>query len=634
MSKTFIYLLILVFPISLMSQNFRSLSDAEKEQIAKLEEMAQLYMNENDIKSAGQTYSKIAFLYWKVERPREAIDNFRNSSDLFLQIDQYVEVKSIYSNIGIIYTDMEELELALEYFEKSLVIRRKIGDKDIISAGLIDVAYMLQIIGFYDDAIKKLNEALKLATETDNSQLILNCYEQLSLNYNYTNNLKKSDENANKAESFRVFLKKEDFKAEVSEIQQEVVKTQLEKDLAAKVFALQQELYLQQTDSLSSTIRTKQDSLLQSAQRAKKRQLEIKNLNQQKMLQDLEIEQQEIQAQNQKLVIYMVVGGLVLMFFLAIIMLRANRARKRVNTKLENQNREIAEKSEQLSGAFKKIEHQNQNITQSINYAKSIQQALLPKPKQLNNYIEESFIFFKPRDIVSGDYYWFREVDARSDIFKIFNLHRQKEDNKVKKREAKKFIVSAIDCTGHGVPGAFMSMIGYNLLDEISNKGITRPDLILEELHRGVRFTLKQKETNNQDGMDMAICVIDREKKIMEYAGAKNPLIYVQNDEIVQIKGSKDGIGGKSDNHKFTNHSIDVSKPTWVYIFSDGYIDQFGGDQGRKFLIKNFREMLFKIYKKPMSEQKEYLNKVLADWIGTEHSQIDDILVMGFKIEL
>lgn len=213
-------------------------------------------------------------------------------------------------------------------------------------------------------------------------------------------------------------------------------------------------------------------------------------------------------------------------------------------------------------------------------------------------------------------------------------MHRREDDKKDKEKQAKKLVISAVDCTGHGVPGAFMSMIGYNLLDEITNKGITRPDLILEELHRGVRFALKQKETNNQDGMDMAICVVDREKKIMEFAGAKNPLIYIQNGEVQQIKGDKNGIGGKSDDHKFEAHTIDVSLPTWVYMFSDGYIDQFGGDAGRKFMIKSFREMLFEIYEKPMPEQKDFLDKKIKEWIGTKYSQIDDILVLGFKLDL
>ncbi len=624
---------------TIFGQSIRELSNTEKDEIARLTEMSQLYINEGDVENAGLTLSRIAFVYWKAGRPREAIDNFVSSADLFLQKKNYIEVKKIYSNIGVIYTDLEELEFALNFFEKSLEVRIKTGNKTDISAGLVDVAYILQVLRYNDDAIKKLEDALAIATKEKNPQLISDCYQLLSLNYEQIGNIKKANEYAGKYESYQVFLQeeslKEGFTKEVTVIEQKAAKTKLEKELADELFKVRRQLFEQTQDSLSFTIQSKQDSLFDAAQIAKARQLQIANLNMKQQNQQLAIEKQDAKAKNQRLIIIMVVVGLVLMIFLAIIMLRANRARKKANKKLEKQNKEIAEKSEQLGSALKKIAHQNQNITQSINYAKGIQQALLPKPEQLQTLISDSFILFKPRDIVSGDFYWFKEIDAKSDIFKIFGKNRRdKEDEEKNKQQSKKLAISAVDCTGHGVPGAFMSMIGYNLLDEITNKGITRPDLILEEMHRGVRTTLKQKETNNQDGMDMAMCVIDPEKKILEYAGAKNPLIYVQNGKITQIKGSKDGIGGKSDNHSFITHSINIAAPTWVYIFSDGYIDQFGGELGRKFMIKRFREMLFEIHKKPMKEQKEYLDQQIKSWVGTKYSQIDDILVMGFKIDL
>jgi serine phosphatase RsbU (regulator of sigma subunit) len=510
------------------------------------------------------------------------------------------------------------------------------GDKTEIAAGLFDVAYIQQILRFYDDAIKNLEEALKIATEQKNSRLIMDCYQLLSLNYEQNGNIRKAQEFASKYESYQVHFQeeslKEDLTAEVIETQKQVAKTVEEKRLAAELFQLKQILYEQTKDSMAFAIRMKQDSLFRQEEISKTNALKIDKLNTQKKLDEARILEQDARAKNQQLIIGMVAIGLGLMVVLAIVMLRANRARKRANKKLEKQNKEIIEKSEQLGSALKKIAHQNQNITQSINYARGIQQALLPKTQQLNDYIDESFILFKPRDIVSGDFYWFREMDAKSDIFKIFGMHRKSTD-KDKTETPKKIVVSAVDCTGHGVPGAFMSMIGFNLLDEITNKGITRPDLILEELHRGVRFTLKQRETNNQDGMDMALCVINKEEKIIEFAGAKNPLIYINNGNVEQIKGDKNGIGGKNDEHKFTLHKIDVKGPTWFYLFSDGYIDQFGGENGRKFMIKNFREMLVEIHKLPMEKQKEHLDNELKKWMGTKYNQIDDVLVIGFKID-
>ncbi|MBI9066914.1 MAG: tetratricopeptide repeat protein [Salinivirgaceae bacterium] len=632
LSIVFIFgVITLLFP-----QNIRQLSREEKNQIDRLSEMANVYINDGESYNAGKAYSQIAFVYWKAGRPREAIDNFISSADLFLQKNKFEEVKNTYSNIGVIYTDLEELEFALEYFNKSLEIRRKIGKKSDVAAGLVDVAYILQVLKFNDDAIEFLEEGLAIATEIENSRLILDCYQLLSLNYEQKGNIRKSQEFAGKAESYQTYLqevsRKEDFDEEIIETKQEVAKSEEEKRLAAALYELQQIKLLSAQDSLNLTLRAKEDSLTIQAEVARARSLEIDILNKAREVQDLQIKEQAAKERSQRLIIIMIAGGLLLMVFLAIVMLRANRARKKANVKLEKQNKEIAEKSEQLGNALKKIAHQNQNITQSINYAKGIQTALLPKPEQLKDYIEDSFILFKPRDIVSGDFYWFREIDSKSNIFKIFGMHRR-DDSKAENGTTKKFVISAVDCTGHGVPGAFMSMIGFNLLDEITNKGINRPDLILEELHRGVRFTLKQRETNNQDGMDMAICVIDTDAKKVEFAGAKNPLVYIQDGEVFQIKGDKNGIGGKSDEHKFELHTIDVSKPTWFYLFSDGFIDQFGGDNGRKFMIKKFRELLFQIHDLPMAEQKIFLDKTLKDWVGTKYNQIDDVLVIGFKLD-
>lgn len=627
----------LVFFISYLNgQTIRELNPKEHEQVEKIDEMAQLYLNQGDNKNAGLSYSKVAFIFWNAGQPRKAIEKFLISANILEQNQSYQEVKNIYSNIGLIYTDLEELEFARKYFEKSLEIRMKIGNNTEIAAGLLDVAFILQVLGFYDDAIENIKKALKLAEKEKNSQLIMNCYQQLSTNYQYIGNIKKSNEFSAKAESYLAYLEeqslKQDFETEVIETQKKVAQTEEEKRTAQLEYELNQMKFQSAQDSLNQAIQAKQDSLFEAARIAKQRELEIKTLNQQKKIQDLAMAEQEAQQQKQRLIILSIAGGLILMVILAIVMLRANRSRKRANTKLEKQNKEINEKSEQLGQALKKIAHQNQNITQSINYAKGIQQALLPQPDLLNNYISDSFILFKPRDIVSGDFYWFRELDAKSDIFKIFGMHRMDKDKNETNGQSKKFIVSAVDCTGHGVPGAFMSMIGYNLLDEITNKGITRPDLILEELHRGVRFTLKQKETNNQDGMDMALCVIDKKEKHIEFAGAKNPLVYIQNNEIKQIKGDKNGIGGKSDDHKFTMHKVEINGPTWFYMFSDGFVDQFGGENGRKFMIKKFRQLLFEIHKLPMKEQQEILDKKLKNWMGTKYNQIDDVLVIGFKI--
>lgn len=281
---------------------------------------------------------------------------------------------------------------------------------------------------------------------------------------------------------------------------------------------------------------------------------------------------------------------------------------------------ENAEAYHQIELINEEIEKSNRNIKASINYASRIQNAILPNISEIRAAIPESFVLFMPRDIVSGDFFWFAEKNG-------------------------KIILAAVDCTGHGVPGAFMSTVGINILfHAVRENGITRPDLILNEMHREVRTELKQDENNNKDGMDAAICTIDLEQKVMQFAGAKNPLIYIQQDELYEIKGDKMPIGGRKadDERLFAYHQIDISEPTYFYIFSDGYQDQFGGVEVRKYNRKRMRKSLLQIHKQPMEVQREILHRNIVDWMDQSRMvsnsaaerirQIDDILVMGAKV--
>ncbi len=273
-------------------------------------------------------------------------------------------------------------------------------------------------------------------------------------------------------------------------------------------------------------------------------------------------------------------------------------------TKIEAQKHEIDENRIVL-------QHKNKDITDSINYAKRIQHALLPPLSILKDALE-SFVLFLPRDIVSGDFYWFTE-----------------RENKI--------IIAAIDCTGHGVPGAFMSIIAETHLDRIVNTiGLTSPALILDELDQAVRNTLRQNETQSRDGMDMSICVVDKQRRTVTFSGAKNPLIYIENGNVTQIKGNVRGIGGYSRKYllktpSFKEQVIYVTEPTSFYIFSDGYQDQFGGKNDEKFMKKRFRQVLKDIHAEDMDAQKQLLERGFVRWKG-ERQQIDDVLVIGFKM--
>jgi serine phosphatase RsbU (regulator of sigma subunit) len=252
----------------------------------------------------------------------------------------------------------------------------------------------------------------------------------------------------------------------------------------------------------------------------------------------------------------------------------------------------------------------NENIVASITYARRIQAAILPLHEEIGKVLKDFFIYYKPRDIVSGDFYWFANLGNN------------------------KCLMVAADCTGHGVPGALMSMIGVNLLNEIVYlRDIYSPDKILTQINIEINRVLQQSITENRDGMDIAICLIDFDNKVAEYSGAMNPLYYVQNDQLHEIKATRMGIGGIQLRHdlQFELHTIDISKPTMLYLASDGYADQIGGKEDKKFMSRKFKELLFSIHHLYPEMQKENLNLTLLEWIGLK-PQIDDIMVIGIKV--
>ncbi|WP_045112905.1 AAA family ATPase [Microscilla marina] len=280
---------------------------------------------------------------------------------------------------------------------------------------------------------------------------------------------------------------------------------------------------------------------------------------------------------------------------------------------LRSKNREMSVQSEILKDMYQQLQKHNKNVTASINYALRIQESMLPKIKHIKKQLPELFLMYRPRDIVSGDFYWYGEKNGQ-------------------------VIIAAIDCTGHGVPGAFMSMLGHGILNQIVyTKKITDPGAILSSLHLGILTALRQRETDNRDGMDMTICVIDKQNKVLKFAGAKNPLHIIQDNELTEIKGNIMPIGGvwrRIEKREFNTVVFPLDKPTTVYIHSDGYQDQLGGpdEYPKKFMKRTFKQLLFSIHQKPMEEQQQILEEALDNWIGDLHSQTDDILLVGFRI--
>ncbi|MCS7073007.1 MAG: SpoIIE family protein phosphatase [Bacteroidia bacterium] len=269
------------------------------------------------------------------------------------------------------------------------------------------------------------------------------------------------------------------------------------------------------------------------------------------------------------------------------------------NTRLYNQVNVFAQE----------ILQKNNDLTESIYYAQRIQKALMPDLELLKSFFDDFFVFYQPKDIVSGDFYFLTKVES-------------------------KLILATVDCTGHGVPGAFMSLIGHNLLNQVVvERKITYPSEIFKEIENGLNRVLYQQDNNQHDGMDLSICVFDLDSKILEFAGARNSAILVNNSTVQVLEADRFPIGGRSLYHEkvFHTHQLILREPVSIYLYTDGFQDQFGGTENRKFYPKNFKRLITSNADKPMKQQKQILESTILDWMGDKTKQTDDILVLGIR---
>jgi phosphoserine phosphatase RsbU/P len=294
----------------------------------------------------------------------------------------------------------------------------------------------------------------------------------------------------------------------------------------------------------------------------------------------------------------LVLGVLAAAIVLGFVVYRSYLAKKRAN-------KEITEQKEI-------IEQKNIEIVDSINYAKRIQDSMLPSLDEIRKHLPETFVFYRPRNIVSGDFYWFAQTGDR-------------------------IYIAAADCTGHGVPGSLVSMIGFNFLNQVVNElGITNPGEILDELHKRISLTLNKDQgveaSVMRDGMDVALLSINRATREVTFSGAVRPLVYVDDEGIKAIRSGMYSIGGIKDLNSdlYPTHRIQTKGKATFYLFSDGYADQFGGPQGKKFKMKKLQELLAQASKESVHKQEQIIAAAFDQWIGN-HEQVDDVCVIGVR---
>ena len=507
------------------------------------------------------------------------------------------------NNIAVTYAEcFNNDSLELEFYLKSLSLREEIKDTSGIAQVLSNIGSIYEEKGDTLKALKNYYTALFLREIIGSSEHDNESYNTIGWTYfnmansSKINNSKKNillDSAFKYASRSMQIANKTGFKYMISHAAELLSEVYSKKEKYKEAFEMHI-LFKNIEDSTSHA------SALQSASKYEFEKKESLAEAEQEMKDAVTAEEKR----KQKIITYSVSCGLFLVLLLALFIFRGYKQKQKANKELAEKNI-LIEKSKHI------IEEKNKDITDSINYARRIQKAMLPHRKDIWTAFPQSFVLFKPKDIVSGDFYFFHKNNQTA------------------------FIASA-DCTGHGVPGAFMSMIGAGKLNDAVSQS-TDTSEILSLLNKGIKSALKQSETDEsatRDGMDIALCSVDTNARIVKYAGANRPIWIIRNGQtaVEEIKATKKAIGGfTEDSQHFDSHEIQFEKGDTFYISTDGFADTFGGNEAKKVTTKRFKEILVSIQDKTMKEQERHLDNFIEKWKGGTE-QIDDILVIGVRL--
>lgn len=571
--------------------------------ITEIVNLYQQASNAKDYLRAAQYGYELALRYSDTNEKAKALDYLQESIVHARKSNDTDLMHGVMHQLGIAYSEAKKYSKALESFQSALSTSRKMQNKELIKEDLINVSISYAQMDRIKRSVEYAEEALSIAITDRDVEMQEKCYQLLADYYKVQGNEKKAAENRTLFDNLVKVRQTESLREkQIQELQENVQTAGLEAEVAHAQLSEQNQRLLQSNASLrvmekslrhtTDYLNATSDSLREIEAISRNRQMEIDLLEKDKELAGIKIKEQEVRIENEALIRNFIAVGSLLSIALVTVLIVANRKKIKAN---------------------KKIEEQNKNIKSSINYAKRIQEAMLPKPDAFPAVLKDSFIFFKPRDTVSGDFYWMSEI---------------------KNSNSNDVAFAAVDCTGHGVPGAFMSMIGMKALNGIINRGVSQTNLLLDSLDAEIRTALRQEVSGNNDGMDIALCIYREKEKVLEYSGAKSPLVFIQDHELKKIKGDSHSIGGRKKDDgqiNFKKHRITIDKPTVLYLFSDGYKDQFGGKENTKFLTKKFHNLLLQIHELPIDEQKKILEMAFEEWKG-KAGQTDDVLVMGFRI--
>lgn len=543
-------------------------------------------------------YNGIANNYYEQKNYLDAIIAYKQALNLSKNMEERC---SVYQNLGNCFVLLENQDSALVYFNQSLAGYKKLQSDVDISYTLSSIATIYMDKKEYTKALSLLKEAYSYLDVKNNQSEMIVCLLNMAQVYEEQNQFTLSLKKANEAHALVKQIDSKEYAKLLYERYSSIYAKLKKYDLAyqyhVKFTALKDTLLNEANSKAIAEIKTNYET--------EQKQVEIQRLNFENQSKELLIERQNTQR-------YLLLGLVFCAVVIAFIVYRQYVNKQKINNELMAKNTAIEEQRKEIQEKSIQLEYNHKEITDSISYARQIQLSLLPKNNYINRLLSNNyFILYKPKAVVSGDFYFVTE-----------------KNNAI--------YIAVVDCTGHGVPGAFMSVIGHNLLNQIINdRGIKQPAEILNLLHVGVRRVLGQdnENTDSRDGMDIALIAWNKKENTIEYAGANRSLYVVREGDIVEYKSDKNPIGGMQteDTRRFTNRQIAIQTNDMVYMFSDGYADQFGGPKGKKFMLKKLMQTFVDIHQKDCVEQKKCLDDTFAEWKG-DQEQIDDILVMGIRM--
>jgi tetratricopeptide (TPR) repeat protein len=595
-----------------------------------------------DKNGVGRNYSNIGVVYNEQGNYPKALEFYFNALSKEQELGNKIGTAVNLGNIGIIYKDIGSYPKALEYYFKALTMDSQLHDKQGIGINLANIGVSYQIMGNYSEALKYMLHALGIDREIGYKNGIasdLSCIgiiyrdkseylpsieyniEALAINREIGN---KNGIAANLANLGDIYIKQKKYTLAKIYFDSALF---ISKEIGAKDETKGAYSYMAKLDSCKGDFKTAledykkyisyRDSLINEANTKKTVQSEMNFEFEQKQAtekakQDKKDAVADQERRKQKVIKNAFILGFVLMLALAFFIFSGYRQKQKDNEIITLQKEEVEEQKNLVEQQKVLVDEKNKDILDSITYAKRLQDAILPPISLIRQYLPESFVLYKPKDIVAGDFYWMEKSGGT-------------------------ILLAAADCTGHGVPGAMVSVVCSNALNRtVKEFKITEPGKILDKVLKLVLETFEKSESNVHDGMDISLATISYPPTVespieIKWSGAYNPLLYIRNGELQEILADKQPVGKNDRPLPFNTHSLQLKEGDILYLFTDGYSDQFGGPKGKKFKFKQLKEFLLANANKSMDEQKKKLELVLNEWKG-ELEQVDDVLIIGIRV--